>query len=84
MPKDLILMIPAAGLRVVDPADGQPLPPEGKYVEHGTHWIRRVNEGDASEATPEQVKAFEDAEAAAAAKAASDAKAASKATSKKD
>ena len=43
--------IPAAGLRVVDPHDGQPLPPEGKAVAEGNeiYWLRRVREGDVVE-----------------------------------
>ncbi|WP_041388939.1 DUF2635 domain-containing protein [Polaromonas sp. JS666] len=44
-----IYLIPAPGLRVVNPATGQPLPPEGDTVEQGTYWIRRLNDGDVSE-----------------------------------
>lgn len=44
-----LYLIPAAGLRVVNPATGQPLPPEGDTVEQGTYWIRRLNDGDVTE-----------------------------------
>lgn len=42
--------IPATGLRVVDPADGAPLPAEGKAVQgNETYWLRRLREGDVTE-----------------------------------
>ena len=46
-----VYVVPAAGLRVVDPATGQPLPAEGAEVERGTYWIRRLNDGDVTEGT---------------------------------
>jgi hypothetical protein len=41
-----IHLIPIAGLRVVNPATGQPLPPDGETVERDTYWIRRLGDGD--------------------------------------
>lgn len=49
MPKETIFVIPAAGLRVVNPATGQPLPPNGETVEQGSYWIRRLGDGDVTE-----------------------------------
>lgn len=43
---------PAAGLRVVDPLTGKPLPPEGAWVAPSTHWLRRLGDGDVVEAEP--------------------------------
>lgn len=40
---------PAEGLRVVDPATRQPLPPEGDQVEASTYWYRRLRERDVVE-----------------------------------
>lgn len=42
----LVHLTPAKGLRVIDPATGEPLPPEGKVVEWTTHWARREKDGD--------------------------------------
>jgi hypothetical protein len=47
-----VYVVPAAGLRVVDPASGQPLPATGAEVERNTYWIRRLNDGDVTEGTP--------------------------------
>jgi len=45
--------IPAAGARVVDPASGEPLPPEGKAVSgNEVYWLRRLRDGDVIEAKP--------------------------------
>jgi hypothetical protein len=41
-----ILVVPAAGLLVRDPANMLPLPPEGAEVEQSSHWQRRLNAGD--------------------------------------
>jgi len=44
--------IPAPGLRVVDPANREPLPPEGRSVnvtDTETYWLRRLREGDVTE-----------------------------------
>ena len=43
-----IYVVPAKGLRVLDPArkPPSPLPPEGKEVERTTYWLRREREGD--------------------------------------
>lgn len=42
-------LVPAPGRNVIDPANGQPLPTEGKEVETSTYWLRRLNEGDVTE-----------------------------------
>jgi hypothetical protein len=44
-----IYVIPAKGLTVIDPANGRALPPDGKAVDAGVYWIRRLNEGDVTE-----------------------------------
>lgn len=49
MPKDTVYLIPSPGLRVVNPATGQPLPAEGAEVERDTYWIRRLNDGDVAQ-----------------------------------
>lgn len=46
MPATLITIKPAPGLRVLDPATMQPLPPEGAQVEKSAHWLRRIKAGD--------------------------------------
>ena len=44
---DMIFAIPRAGLDVPDPAaDGESLPPEGKWVRRSIYWVRRKREGD--------------------------------------
>lgn len=44
-----VYVVPAPGLRVVDPVTRQPLPAEGKEVERSSYWIRRLLDGDAIE-----------------------------------
>ena len=44
-----IFVKPAAGMRVVNPATGLPLPVDGETVENGTYWIRRLNDGDVTQ-----------------------------------
>jgi len=49
--------VPAAGLRVVDPAKNEPLPPEGREVAgNEIYWLRRVREGDVAEGKPSRGK----------------------------
>lgn len=46
-------LIPRAGIRVVDPATMQPLPPKGALVRgNDEHWIRRLNDADVTEGRP--------------------------------
>jgi hypothetical protein len=52
MPENTIFVKPAAGMRVVNTATGQPLPSEGEVVENGTYWIRRLDDGDVTEEAP--------------------------------
>lgn len=47
-------LVPAAGLNVIDPANGQPLPPEGKEVADTTYWRRRLAEGDVTEGSAQK------------------------------
>lgn len=49
MPKNTAYLIPAPGLRVVNPATKEPLPPEGDTVELDTYWIRRIGDKDVTE-----------------------------------
>lgn len=43
---------PASGRQVPDPEKGGFLPPEGREVEATAYWLRRLAEGDATEASP--------------------------------
>lgn len=47
-----IYLKPAAGLRVPDPATGEPLPPTGARVAPSAYWTRRLADGDVAPATP--------------------------------
>jgi len=49
-----VYLVPAPGLNVIDPANGQPLPPEGKEVQDSTYWRRRLVEGDVTEGAPKK------------------------------
>lgn len=52
-----IYLVPAVGSTVIDPANGQPLPAEGKEVETSIYWLRRKNEGDVTEVVaPKKLK----------------------------
>lgn len=46
MEAELVHVRPAPGLRVIDPATRQPLPPEGASVVRSGYWTRRINQGD--------------------------------------
>ena len=52
MNADKTYVTPAQGLNVIDPANGEPLPPEGKEVDRTIYWVRRANEGDVTEGYP--------------------------------
>jgi len=52
-----IFVKPREGLRVKNPVDWQPLPPEGKKVERNTYWIRRLKAGDVIE-IKEEIKSL--------------------------
>lgn len=43
----MIHIKPRAGLRVPDPATGQPLPEDGARVADTSYWRRRIADGDA-------------------------------------
>jgi hypothetical protein len=43
---------PAPGLIVRDPETREPLPPHGDWVPRTTYWLRRLRDGDVSEAEP--------------------------------
>ncbi len=50
-------VVPAQGLRVVDPATGQALPEAGATVRgHAEYWVRRVRDGDVTEKQRTQVR----------------------------
>lgn len=51
-----IFLIPAPGVRVLDPDTLQPLPEEGASVSNSIHWQRRLREGDVTEGKPAQLK----------------------------
>lgn len=55
---DLIHVTPAAGLRVLDPAETppQPLPAAGKTVQRSPYWSRRALDGDITIALPPTAK----------------------------
>lgn len=42
---------PAANRRVLDPQSHQPLTAEGAEVPRNTYWMRRLQDGDVTEAT---------------------------------
>jgi hypothetical protein len=44
---------PAPGRQVPDPDRGGFLPPEGRNCEPHQYWLRRLNDGDVVEFTPE-------------------------------
>lgn len=41
---------PASGRQIPDPEKGGYLPPEGREVEASAYWLRRLAEGDVTEA----------------------------------
>jgi hypothetical protein len=46
-------IVPVNGLRVINPATGQPLPTEGaEVVGNAEYWLRRQNDGDVTEGKP--------------------------------
>lgn len=49
---DTVLLVPAEGRRVIDPATRQPVPAEGVGVPLplSTYWRRRIADGDVAEA----------------------------------
>ncbi|WP_084457817.1 DUF2635 domain-containing protein [Desulfocurvus vexinensis] len=47
---------PGAGLAVLDPATGQPLPQDGADVPDTTYWRRRLRDGDVARATRPKAK----------------------------
>jgi hypothetical protein len=47
-----IFLKPAAGLRVPDPATGEPLPATGARVTPSAYWSRRLADADVQTATP--------------------------------
>ncbi|CAP44768.1 DUF2635 domain-containing protein [Bordetella petrii] len=56
------------GLVVRRPLDGQPLPPEGAWVDWSGHWARRKAEGSITEAEPPKKTKARPAQAGAAMK----------------
>lgn len=56
MDTERIHVVPAKGLRVLDPVNRQPLPPEGKEVERSTYWLRRERDGDVTIAATKTAK----------------------------
>lgn len=46
---ETMFVIPAPGLRVLDPITHQPLAAEGEEKPRSTHWLRRLREGDVRE-----------------------------------
>lgn len=65
-----IYLVPAPGQVVRDPANGQPLPPEGAHVPDTSYWHRRLAEGSVTtvQTTPEAPQGTTPAAAAAARK----------------
>lgn len=51
-----IFVVPANGLTVINPANGQALPAEGDTVVRDTYWIRRLNDGDVTEGAPKKTR----------------------------
>lgn len=47
-------VVPRTGMVVIDPATSQPLPVSGASVEMDSYWVRRLNDGDVTEAEEQQ------------------------------
>lgn len=44
----LCKVIPAEGVRILDPKTREPVPPEGGTYEHSSYWVTQARTGDAS------------------------------------
>lgn len=43
-------VIPQAGVRVINPASGEPLPAQGaEVIGNAEYWVRRLNDGDVTQ-----------------------------------
>lgn len=51
-----MLVKPVSGRQVPDPEKGGYLPPEGRAVEATAYWLRRIADGDVTEAEPKTAK----------------------------
>ncbi|MGN7832661.1 DUF2635 domain-containing protein [Pseudoxanthomonas sp. 22568] len=51
-----LYLIPARGLRVINPETRRPLPPEGEEVARDAYWQRRIDDGDVAEGAPPKAK----------------------------
>lgn len=50
---DRRFLVPASGLRVIDPMTERPLPEGGAWVTESSYWIRRIGERDVTELAAE-------------------------------
>ena len=49
---ETIYVKPADNLQVRDPRTGEPIPTEGRDVPRTRYWLRRLRDGDVTEAQP--------------------------------
>jgi len=56
MPEQVYL-VPAPGLRVLDPVTYEPLPAEGAIKSMTTYWRRRLRDGDVTKGQPPRKRA---------------------------
>jgi hypothetical protein len=62
-----LFLVPKEGIRVPNPATpGKGLKAEGDWVARGVYWTRRLNDGDVTDMTAEQLAEAEKAQALAA------------------
>jgi hypothetical protein len=47
---------PADGLKVRDPHSRRHLPPQGAFVPREPYWLRRLDDGDVVDATPDETE----------------------------
>lgn len=47
-------LAPRSGMVVIDPATSKPLPADGVDVEMNSYWVRRLQDGDVTEAEEQE------------------------------
>lgn len=53
---DRMFVKPADGLKVRDPHSRRHLPPQGAFVPREPYWLRRLDDGDVVDATPDETE----------------------------
>jgi len=52
----VLFVKPGKGLKVVDPVTGEALPDLGAEVSHSPYWLRRLRDGDVTQASPAKAR----------------------------